>query len=74
MKARTTDAVCSGRRATWRCPLSTKSNISLRTTSVDSPMRWNTPRSSKVGVMISPYPAPAATRAKVVRTTSHGPD
>ena len=55
-KARTTLAVPSGRSAMRRPPLSSKSYISLVTTSVAAPMRWNTPRSSNIGVWIIPYP------------------
>ena len=47
--ARATPAVPSGRSAMRRPPLSSKSYISLRTTSVDSPTRWNTSRCSKIG-------------------------
>ena len=49
-------AVPSGRSATRRPPLSSKSYISLRTTSVDSPTRWNTSRCSKIGVMTRSKP------------------
>ena len=41
----------------WRPPLSTKSYISLDTTSVEAPSRWKTPRSSNIGGITSPYPA-----------------
>ena len=47
----------------WRPPLSTKSYISLVTTSVASPMRWKTPRSSSSGEMTCPYPADSTTSA-----------
>ena len=52
--ARATGAVPSGRSATRRPPLSSKSYISLATTSVPSPIRWNTPMSSNIGDWISP--------------------
>src|SRR4051812_12106975 len=47
-------------------PLSTKSYISFVTTSVASPMRWKTPRSSSNGEITWPYPAASTTDAKTV--------
>ena len=52
-KARTTEAVCSGRRAMFRPPLSSKEYISLRTTSVAWPRRWKTSTCSNIGGMTS---------------------
>src|SRR3954468_6042466 len=49
-----------------RPPLSTKSYISFVTTSVASPMRWKTPKSSSNGEITWPYPAASTTEAKTV--------
>ena len=59
-KARMMPAVNSGRTATRRPPLSSKSYISLRTMSVESPTRRKTSRCSISGVMTSPNPARSA--------------
>ena len=73
-KARATGAVPSGRSAMRRPPLSSKSYISLVTTSVPSPRRRNTPMSSNMGDCSSPYPAPCATRAKAASRVAHRAD
>ena len=68
---RTTDAVCSGRSARVRPPLSSKEYISLRTTSVASPRRWNTSTCSNIGGMTSRYPAEPTTSAKTSTRARH---
>ena len=71
-KARTTEAVPSGRRAICRPPRSVNSYISLVTTSEESPeLRRNTSASSKPGLTTRPKPNRSAQLAKRPTSSVH---
>src|SRR5579864_8359180 len=57
-----------------RPPLSSKSYISLRTMSVDSPTRWKTPMSSNIGLITRSYPAGSTMPANSATKASYRPD